>query len=480
MPATLLWFDIETFGTHPQWARIAQFAAIRTTDRFEPVDEPLVFHCRVSPDYLPDPGACIVTGITPDVVNEVGVPEREFAASIYESMMQSGTCSVGYNNLRFDDEFIRSLFYRNFYDPYRREYESGNSRWDIIDLARMCRDLRPDGIEWVEDAEGRPSFRLGELTKANGIEHEHAHDALADVHATIELAALIHDRQPKLFTYYFELRKKDVVRRRLNLQRMEPVLHTSRMFSSNRGCTTVVLPVSVHPTKPNMIICYDLRRDPTDWIDQPIDELKRRVFSRSEELDSGARIPLKGIHLNRSPAIAPLSTLENDRAGALGIDLADCLRHADLLNTRSDLVQKVRNVFSDPPQKNPYDPELQIYSGDFFPDEDREVFDRIRTDSPEELREKPPTLYDRRGSELLWRYIARNYPESLDDEERDRWRSFCATRILTPEPDYVIDFGRYMREVANQLKRVDTPAPDKRILKSLLEYGEHLEATVLS
>ena len=480
MPATLLWFDIETFGTHAQWDRIAQFAAIRTDDSFEPVDEPLVLHCRVSADYLPDPGACIVTGITPDVVNEIGISEREFAAEIHTTMMQSGTCSVGYNSLRFDDEFIRALFYRNFYDPYRREYESGNSRWDIIDLARMCHDLRPDGIEWVEDDEGRPSFRLGELTRANGIEHENAHDALADVRATIDLAALIHDRQPKLFTYYYELRKKDAVRRRLNLQRMEPVLHTSRMFSSEKGCTTVVLPLSVHPTKPNVIICYDLRRNPADWLDQPIDELKRRVFSKSEELDDGERIPLKGIHLNRSPAIAPISTLMSDRAVLLGIDLALCRTHADMLTAQSELIQKVRSVFSDPPQRNPYDPELQIYSGDFFPDEDREVFERIRTSTPVELREKPPKLYDPRGNELLWRYIARNFPESLDDEERARWRSFCATRILTPEPDYVIDFGRYMREVTNQIKRVDTPAADKRVLKRLLEYGENLEATILS
>ena len=480
MPATLLWFDIETFGTHPQWDRIAQFAAIRTNDRFEQIEEPLVLHCRISPDYLPDPGACIVTGITPDVVNEIGVSEREFAAEIHATMLQSGTCSVGYNSLRFDDEFIRALFYRNFYDPYRREYESGNSRWDIIDLARMCRDLRPDGIEWVADEGGRPSFRLGDLTKANGIEHDNAHDALADVHATIELASLIYDRQPKLFTYYYELRKKDAVRRRLNLQRMEPVLHTSRMFSSDSGCTTVVLPLSVHPTKPNVIICYDLRRNPEDWLDQPIEELRRRVFSRSEELDGEERIPLKGIHLNRSPAIAPTSTLETDRANSLGIDLATCRIHADMLIARSDLVQKVRNVFSDPPQKSPFDPELQIYSGDFFPDEDREVFDRIRTSTPAELRENPPTLYDRRGNELLWRYIARNFPESLDTEERARWRSFCATRILTPEPDYVIDFGRYMREITNHLKRIDTPAEDKLILKRLLEYGESLEAEILS
>ena len=480
MSASLLWYDIETFGRHPQWDRIAQFAAIRTNDSFEWIEEPIVLHCKVTPDYLPDPEACVITGITPDTVAEDGMTEREIAAEINKIMVVPGTCSVGYNNIRFDDEFVRALFYRNFYDPYRREYESANSRWDIIDLARMCRDLRPDGVNWIEDEDGKPSFKLSELTRANGIEHENAHDALADVKATIGLGALLRERQPRLFSYYFGLRKKEEVRKRLNLQRAQPLLHTSAKYSSNLGCTTLVLPLSVHPTQANVVIAYDLRRDPSDWMNEPVDEIRRRVFSKREELEEGERIPLKGIHLNRSPAIAPSSTIDDERANTLGINLDVCRNNAKILLEAPDILQNVRRAFAERPRRSYFDPELQIYSGDFFPDEDREVFGRIRSSTPDELRADPPILYDRRGGELLWRYVARNFTESLDEKEHERWRSFCATRILTPEPDYVIDFGRFQREVANRLQRVDTPAEDKLVLKRLADYGDHLERTILS
>ena len=480
MPVSLLWYDLETFGTHPQWDRIAQFAAVRTNDRFEETEPPVVIFCRLSPDYVPNPEACLKTGITPDVVAAKGLPEREFAARIHAEMSRPATCTAGFNNLRFDDEFIRALFYRNFYDPYAREYQDGNYRWDIIDLLRMCRDLRPDGVEWVRDPEGKPVFRLEDLSRANGIPHENAHDALSDVRATAGLAGLIHEKQPKLFKYYFSLRKKEEARTRLNLQRREPVVHTSGMFTSPRGCTTLVVPLSVDPKRSNIVIAYDLRRDPRDWLDAPVEEIRRRVFSKRDDLEEDERIPFKGIHLNRCPAVAPLATLEAERARELGIDVGLCLAHAEILRSRDDLIQKVRSVYSDPPRRTDSDVDLKIYSGDFFPDEDRAEFVQLRSAPVEELREHPPRFHDGRGQEMLWRYIARNFPDSLSGDDARQWKSFCASRILTPEPPGAVDIGTFVRDVRNRLGRVDTPARDKVVLKRLLEYGEYLERTILS
>lgn len=480
MPASLLWYDLETFGTHPQWDRIGQFAAIRTNERFEELEEPVVSYCRLSPDYLPHPDACLTTGITPQTANERGTTEREFAALIQGQMIRPGTTTVGFNTIRFDDEFVRALFYRNFHDPYRREYENGNARWDIIDLLRMCRDLRPAGLEWVDAEDGKPSFRLEELTRANEIPHEDAHDALADVRATIALARLVHRAQPRLFSFYFGLRRRDAVRKLLSLQNPRPVVHTSAMFTSTAGCTTLVLPVSAHPRQNNVVITYDLRRNPSDWLEEPVEEIRRRVFTRSEELADGERIPLKGVHINRSPAVAPLNTLSAERAAALNIDVERCSEHARRIRAKPEVLQKIYSVYDTSPPARYTDPELQIYSGDFFPDADREEFEVIRTASPETLRENPPTLYDPRGPELLRRYIARNFPESLSEPEYARWKSFCAGRLLTPEPDGAVDFGSFRRDVQNRLSRVDTPAAHKRILKELSEYADYLERTVLS
>ena len=466
MGFSLLWYDLETFGRHPQWDRIAQFAAIRTDDSFSPIGEPTVAYCRLSPDYVPQPDACLITGITPQEVNERGSNEREFAALINQQMSEPATCTVGYNSLRFDDEFVRALFYRCFYDPYRREYENGNSRWDIIDLMRMCHDLRPEGINWVYDERGVPVFKLGALAEANGVEHTHAHDALSDVEATIGLARIVQQQNPRLFKYYFGLRRKEEVRRRLNLQKMEPVLHTSGMYSSPLGCTTLIIPLSVNPEQTNEIIAYDLRQDPSDWLDADPAEIRRRVFTRNEELGDTPRIPLRGIHINRSPALSPLTTLPEGRAEKLGLDIDRCLHHAQLIRERTDVLQRIRTVYTERPRRSYDDPDLQIYSGDFFPDEDREEFVQIRQMSPEQLKNNPPRLYDRRAPEMLWRYVARNFPDSLTPGEQARWKSFCAARILTPEPDGALDIGTFQRDVQNRLSRVDTPAEEKPVLKA--------------
>ena len=226
MASSILWYDLETFGTHPQWDRIGQFAAIRTGPGFEQIGEAVNFYCRLSPDYLPEPAACLVSRMTPQLVNEQGLSERDFAAEIHRLMSEPGTCGAGFNTLRFDDEFIRALFYRNFIDPYKREYENRNTRWDIIDLARMARDLRPDGIIWPEDEEGKPVFRLQELAQANGLDTGDAHNALYDVKTTLALAKLLLERQEKLFKYLWRLRKKEEVRKLLNLADMNPILHT--------------------------------------------------------------------------------------------------------------------------------------------------------------------------------------------------------------------------------------------------------------
>lgn len=476
----MLWYDLETFGRHPRWDRIAQYASLRTGADFEEIGEPTSVYCLVTPDYLPDPDACLITALTPQRVKAHGVSEAQLAELVYRQMIQPGTCVAGYNNIRFDDEFVRNLFYRNFYDPFRREYSDGNSRWDILDLVRMTHDLRPDGIEWLYDEQGRPVFQLEQLSAANGIESRRAHDALSDVRATVGLARLVHQKQPKLFRFLYGLRRKEAVRKLLNLQSPRPVVHSSAMFTRPGGCTSLVYPLSTHPSQPNVIICYDLRFDPRDWMDLPVEEIRRRVFTRTEELGPEERVHFKGVHLNRSPALAPLATLSDERAAALNLDPASCRQNAEVLRSRPELLRKVREVYTEDGFVEPRDPELQIYSGGFFGDEDRRTFQQIHASEPAELVSSPPAFVDPRGAELLRRYLARNHFAALPKAEQDRWVSHCASRLLAPEIDGVTDYGKFRRKVENSLARTDTPAAHKPILRELLEYADWIERNVLS
>mgnify|MGYP006269062265 FL=1 len=478
---SFLWYDLETFGTDPRWDRIAQFAAVRTDMNLQEIAEPVVLHGRISPDYLPAPEACMVTGLTPKRTAE-GLVEAQLAEHIYAEMAQPGTCSAGFNSIRFDDEFIRNLFYRNFIDPYRREWDRGNSRWDLLPLLRLAHDLRPSGMEWLHDGE-RPVFRLEELSSANGVAHDAAHDALSDVRATIGLARRLREAQPRLFDFYLELRRKDAVRRIVNLQNREPVLFSDPLFTRAEGTTSMVLPLTAAKNRSNEIIAFDLRSDPHDLMEADADELRRRVFSSRNELAEGERIPLVRIAVNRVPAVAPRTTLTAERAAALSLDLPAMEQRAAVLRSRLDedpaLAGRIRALYDDNGPPAYRDVDLNLYAGGFFGDEDRTVFERIRGSRPEDLISSPPVFADARGSDMLFRYLGRNYPEALPPDARRRWQSHCAGRLLAPEYDGATDLHRFRTQITTKMQRTDIAPRDKTVLRDLRDYADWLERHIL-
>jgi len=479
MPATLFWYDIETFGRDPRLDRIAQFAGIRTNDRFEPVDDPVLEYVRISPDYVPDPQACFVTGITPRETLERGKPEYHLAEKIFREWTQPGTCVVGYNNIRFDDEFMRNLFYRNLFDPYVREWANKNSRWDLIDVMRTAHDLRPEGIKWPRQEDGRPGFRLEDLCRLNGIEHSHAHDALADVEATIGLAKLLYEKQPKLFRYMYEHRAKGEVSKLIKLQKREPVLFTSVMFTRAEGCTSVVSPLAVDPRNRNSIIAFDLRSHPGALLDLSVERIRELVFTSKEEID-GERIPLVSIPINKCPSISPLKTLDEATVGRLSLDRQAIDAHWKMLRSVPDLTEKVRAVFDRETGLEIDDVDLGIYSGGFFGDEDRALFDKLHEEGPEKWRDFSGKFSDSRADKLLNRLIGRNYPHFFSEGEMKRWKNFCATRLLFPPQGLIDDFGTHEKKLLNLSKSTELGAREKLIVRNLLDYANSIKKTVLA
>lgn len=485
MPSSFLWYDLETFGLEPRYDRIAQFAAARTDERLEPTGERIVLYCKPSPDYLPSPQSCLVHGITPQYALEAGLGEYEFATRIRAAMSVPGTTVAGFNSLKFDDEFVRNLLYRNLYDPYEREYRSGNSRWDLIDLARAARDLRPEGIVWPEDDEGRPIFTLGALARANGVAHESAHDAMHDVLATIDLARLVRSRQPKLYEWYLSHRTRDSLRPLIDLVDRRPLVHTSVSYTSPRGCTTLVAPIALDPENRNQLLAIDLRFDPAPIVGLPVEELRRRVFTKAELLDE-ERIPLSRIRLNRCPFLAPINTLSDEAAQRLGIDIVACREHLSAIVRAPELIQKLSAVFDSPLTPDELDdPELGLYSEGFFPDSDREAFatlhEIIAADGPVKARPRAYSLRfdDPRPAQMLRRLFARNWPETLPSAEARRWRAFCAARLQMPPLPEATDLGSFSKAVEQRLESPMTPARERGILLALLEYRGVLEREVL-
>ena len=398
---TILWHDYETWGIAPKFDKPSQFAAIRTDLDLNIIGEPEVFYCQPPQDYLPQPEACLVTGITPQKAQREGLSEAEFAARIHGLFSQADTCVAGYNSIRFDDEVSRYLFYRNFYDPYSREWQNGNSRWDIIDLVRACYALRPEGIEWptVErDGKQVVSFRLELLTKANGIDHEAAHDAMSDVYATIAMAKLIKDKQPKLYDFIFNLKNKRQVAELIDVYNMTPIVHTSSKVSSDHGCTSWFAPIGYHPTNKNAVIVVDLAKDPAPLFELTSEQIKTRLYTRHDDLaPDELPISVKLIHINKCPVIAPAKTLLPENAKRLNIPRELCLKNLALLKAHDNLRDKLSDVFAvEYDNSTPVDPEQALYSGSFFSHGDKAQMDILRELPPEQLGSHPFQFQDER------------------------------------------------------------------------------------
>ncbi len=426
---SFFWHDYETFGRDPRRDWPAQFAGLRTDAELNPVGEPVMMYCRPPTDRLPDPESCLLTGITPQRCAAEGLPEHEFAARVQAALGAAGTVGVGYNTIRFDDEFTRFLFWRNLIDPYAREWRDGCGRWDLLDAMRCAWALRPDGIEWPRHDDGRVSFRLEHLSAANGLAHADAHDALSDVRATVALARLLRQRQRRLFDFCLRLRHKAAVAQEIGADR--PFLHVSGRYPVERGCLALVWPLGAHPSNRNELIVWDLAHDPAELLELDADAVRSRLFVRDADLAEGTtRLPIKTIHVNRSPVvIGNPATLTDAMAERWGIDREVWARHAQVarrigaeLAARRDTLWPA--VYARPQPDAPTDVDADLYGG-FIGDEDRRALDRLRA-SPG----RPRSFHDPRLDELVFRWRARNFPEALKRDERQRWEAHRRRRLI--------------------------------------------------
>ena len=461
---TFLWYDLETFGLNPKYDRIAQAACIRTDMDFNQIGEPIVLYSKLSPDYLPSPDSCLVTGITPQEVNEKGIPEAEMIERLQQEFLVPDTITVGYNSINFDDEVIRSTLYRNLYDPFEREYRNRCSRWDIINLVRATRDLRPQGIsfEKTNPETNAPSFKLTDLTEENHIEQTHAHDALCDVEATIAIAKLIKEKQPRLFTWALNHRGKNQIANEIKVLEHKPFLHTCPLFVSDRGNTHPLLPLFYEAEKSAALYCFDLTKElPTS-------------------LDGGYHeTGILRLMINRSPFIAPLSVLDSKSEERLGFTHTDIQRKVNEAMKCPLLTKEAILKAKEPYHDDVKDPDLTIYSS-FPSDHDKGVMASIRAMKPEEKLTKGEHLFeDDKYHKLLWRQVARNWPEVLPEKEKANWKNFCALRLINPPVEGTPTYELYMRTIKERIESVDTDYRAKEILLSLQRYGEELHRKVI-
>ncbi|WP_044209797.1 exodeoxyribonuclease I [Flammeovirga sp. OC4] len=478
---SFFFYDYETFGKDPKKDKIAQFAGIRTDLSFNPIGDPIVLYCKPSKDFLPDPEACLVTGITPQIAEAQGVSEFEFMGRIKNELGLKGTCHIGYNNIRFDDEFSRFGFYKNFIDPYSHEWADQNSRLDLLDIIRMTYALRPDGIQWPTSEDGSVNLKLENLSKVNGIEHENAHDALADVWATIHMAKLVEKVNPKLFNYAFKLRDKKVTQKLVedSMQTVSPLLFVTPFVPLVNGHLSFFVPLSKDLKNNNAYNGIDILTSPLSLKGLSADEIRERLYEKAKDDNKIEDRPgIRQVVINKSSMFVTPKTLSPQRAKALDIDLEKVKKHQleleELIKEDPSFVRKVNEVYNTPYPINE-DVDGQLYEG-FIDGNDKRLGNRVtamgKTD-PKNLSLEYFPFRDDRLKEMLFRYKGRNFYDALSPDELKVFKSYCRAKVMdgigggTP-------LNEYVERVSDMINSSESNV-DKGILTSLLKYAELLE-----
>ena len=437
MDKTFFFYDLETSGLEPRADRIMQFAGQRTSMDLAPIGEPVNILVKMTNDALPSPQAIMVTKITPQKTLEEGYTEAEFCRIISEDIFTPNTIAVGYNTVRFDDEFMRAILWRSFYDPYEWEWKDGRSRWDMLDVVRMVRALRPDGINWPVTEKGKATNRLELITKLNGLEHAHAHDALSDVYATIAVAKLIREKQPKMFDFLLKMRDKKAVQKLVNLESKTPVVYTSGRYSAEFDKTTVVVPIA--PSRNGNVLVFDLRYNLNDILDN--DDIK--LFPVVKELC-----------YNKCPAVAPLNVLNDEDWARIGLTPEIVEQNLKSVMAHPEFAEKMRTENEEKEFASAPEPEQALYDG-FLNDADRVKVAAVRNADAKKLADFHPDFVDERLPELLLHYKGRNFPESLSEAEAEKWEAYRRARIENNLPKFLDGLnGIYEQDdfIAEELK----------------------------
>ena len=450
MGKPFFFYDLETSGLNQRYDRIMQFAGQRTDMELNPIGEPVNVLVKMTDDALPSPSAIMVTKITPQQTLADGVSEAEFCRFVTEEVFVPNTIAVGYNTVRFDDEFMRATMWRNFYDPYEWEWKDGRSRWDMLDVVRLTRALRPEGINWPFTDEGKPTNRLELITKLNGLKHEHAHDALSDVYATIAVAKIIRDKQPELFNYLLKMRDKREVKKLVNLDNKKPFVYASGRYANEYNKTTVVVPLTVG--RNGNVLVYDLRYNLEEILSAdgscqalsspisqaqwgspsaPVTRLAGDLRKSPVKNTNSSLFPtVKELCYNKCPAVAPIGVLnKNDGWAKISLTPEKVEENLKILLKHPEFAEQMRTKWENQPEFPPAEePELALYDG-FLNDRDRIKVAAVRNADANRLADFHPDFDDARLPELLLHYKGRNFPESLSESENEKWQAYRRAKL---------------------------------------------------
>lgn len=416
-----VFYDTETTGISTGFDQILQFAAIRTDDDLKEIDR-IELRCRLHPHVVPSPGALAVTGMTIDRLLDEALPcHYEMVREIRSKLLDwSPATFIGYNSLRFDEELLRKALFRTLHAPYLTN-TGGNCRADALVLVQLASEFAPECLKLPTGDKGNLIFKLDQVAPLNGFNHANAHDALADVQATIHLAQCVRAHAPALWERFLRFATKASAQQFLDDE--GAVVLTEFYF--NRPYHFVVAAIGPEPGNSAAILALDLKHD-LDWLAElPADQLATWIGKSPKKV--------RRVRTNACPSLAAIGDVPAHMLSPLSpgeiTQRAARLRDDAVLKAR--LIDAAMATATDY-QDSPY-VEEQIYSGGFVSDSDQALMRRFH----EVPWEERPAIVEQMKDERL-RYHGRLlihelHPELLQDDHRQGVDELIWERLLTEE-----------------------------------------------
>jgi len=455
---SFVFYDTETTGTNTSFDQILQFGAIKTDYDLNEIDR-FEIRCRLLPYVVPAPGAMRVTGVTVEQLTDPALPShyemvREIKAKLAE---WSPAIFIGHNSLGFDEHLLRQAFYKTLHPPYLTN-TNGNCRNDSLRMIQAVARFNPNALKIPINDKGRPVFKLDQLAPANGFDHSDAHDAMADVEATIHLCRLMTERVPELWSGFVRFSQKAAV---VDFTLGEDVFLLTDFFYT-KPYSWMVTGIGPNPDNGSEILVFDLSEDPDELAAMPVDELAARLAQRPK--------PVRGLRANAGPVVLPYDDVPNDMRELLPSQ-DDLRQRASRIKNDPALVERLISAFME--TRQPREPsahvEEQIYDG-FAGNDDQEIMDRFHDLDWSDRMPILGQISDERLRSLGQRLVYVESPSVIADSARQEYDIAIARRLMADDGTVPwLTFPKAIEEAGDLLAIADS-SDESALLSDLREY----------
>lgn len=455
---SFVFYDTETTGTHTAFDQILQFAAIHTDEELNEIER-FEIRCRLLPHIVPSPAAMRVTGVKVSQLTDRTLPTHyEMMCRIRQKLLEwTPSTFLGYNTIKFDENLLRQAFYKTLHPLYLTN-SSGNSRTDIMRIAQAASVYAPGALVIPNSTDGKPIFKLDRLAPANGFAHENAHEALADVEATLHIARLISERSPDVWSSFMRFSTKAAVADYVSNEQTFCLTE----FYYGDAYSWLVSPLGVNSTNSSEIYVFNLGVDPGSLSSLSNTELLAR-------LDTSPK-PVRTVRANAAPMIFSLEDAPSTASGK-SLSQEELARRVNVLESDLELRKRLTAAYEQTKQEwaTSAHVEEQIYSG-FYQWADQERLEAFHTLEWEERKELLEEFEDQRLKILGRRLIHAERPEIIDPVRRLELDRDIAKRIAYDNLDNPwITLPKALEEIEGLL--ISATAKERRLL---IEHRQYL------